>query len=92
MTNRDKEAKMLLAKDIIAKAMVVAMKKAAEETGALAIQVDAHLMLDAKSGVGGGDAAIAMVYPPEDRAPADPQAATKLVEETLQKLKKTRGS
>jgi hypothetical protein len=93
MSEQQKKANLAHATQVLSNAIMDAMKKIAEDTGALAIIMDAHLQFDARAGIGGGAAGIGLVYPPEEqRQPADPQAAEKLVADLLRRLKSSRGN
>jgi hypothetical protein len=93
MSDPKKEANMEHAKTIITNAILAAMKQITKDTGAIAVQIDAHLMYDAQMQLGAGAAGIGLVYPPEEkRAAADPQAAEKLVADLLRRLKTSRGN
>lgn len=92
MNDKQKKANLEHAQQVLSKAVTKAMKDIAEDTGATEVHVLLQLGFSAQLGICAGGAQLCLVYPQEQQAPADPEGATKLVDELLKRLKSSRGN
>ena len=93
MNDPQKKANMTHAGQVISTAILAAMKQVAADTGAIEVHMKAEMGMQSSTGLNAGGVMIALVYPPEQAAqPADPRAATNLVEDLLRRLKSSRGN